>query len=181
MGEFTERSVVILLWSVMVYMFIVLLILIVIILVATLLDLPVEGYVYIMMSLTVICIISFAIVIGLLISNYLCLNRISNNHNDIIRRLCTAEKFIAKVKSDITTIISRNSKDNVTTNSNFNRLYNSIKGTNERIDNIHAEILILKNKAEISFNNSKSNNTTNKNRKFDNKPKKAKNGNITTK
>ena len=100
--------------------------------------------VYIMTSLTVICIISFAIVIGLLISNYLCLNRISNNHNEIIRRLCTAEKFIAKVKSDITTIISRNSKDNVTTNYNFNRLYNSIKGTNERIDNIHAEIMILK-------------------------------------
>lgn len=140
-----------------------------------------ERDVYIMTSLTVICIISFAIVIGLLISNYLCLNRISNNHNEIIRRLCTAEKFISEVKSDITTIISRNSKDNVTTNSNFNRLYNSIKGTNERIDNIHAEIMILKNKAEISFNNSKPNNITNKNRKFDNKPKKAKNGNITTK
>lgn len=161
-------------------MFIVLLILIVIILVATLLYLPVEGDVYIMTSLTVICIISFAIVIGLLISNYLCLNRISNNHNEIIRRLCTAEKFIAKVKSDITTI-SLNSKDNVTTNYNFNRLYNSIKGTNERIDNIHAEIMILKNKAEISFNNSKPNNITNKNRKFDNKQKTAKNSNITTK
>lgn len=107
-------------------------------------------------------------------------NVISNNFS-INNKLVDINNKINDTNERIVDNIRNTNRDNITVNSNFNKLYNSIKGTNERIDNIHAEILVLKNKAEISFNNSKSNNTINKSRKFDNKPKKAKNGNITTK
>lgn len=125
-------------------------------------------------TIIVITVIMFVVIFKVVehINNKLdfIVNKLTKVHN----QLCDVDKYVHNSAN-------LHNKDNVTINSNFNRLYNSIKGTNERIDNIHAEILVLKNKAEISFNNSKANNTTNKSRKFDNKLKIAKNGNTTAK
>lgn len=162
-------------------MFIVLLILIVIILVATLLDLPVEGELSFMELILAFAIISVILNVIILIFNAKHAANVIANNFSINNKLVDINNKINDTNERIVDNIRNTNRDNITVNSNFNKLYNSIKGTNERIDNIHAEILVLKNKAEISFNNSKANNTTNKNRKFDNKPKTAKNGNITTK